>query len=125
MAAFQRAEVLTLNVDLAGGPFLLADQESPQGVLAGTAWSDEEDEVLLGDHERDVAQRHCAIGIDLLYALQADLRHSRHYRGHALPLWQRRRCRLGCDCCWHENKSIPKAGAATGRALRGRITPEV
>src|SRR6202171_3736330 len=83
MAALQAAEVLTLNVDLPGGHLLLADQESHQGGLAGTAWSDEEDEVLLGDHERDVAQRHCAVGIDLLHALQADLRHSRHYRGHA------------------------------------------
>src|ERR1700730_14289099 len=40
-------------------------------------------------------------------------------------LGRRRRCRLGGDVCWHVNKSIPKAVAATGRALRGRITPEV
>src|SRR5438477_1687436 len=125
MTALQAAEVLTLDMDLAGRDLLLADQEADQGRLAGTARSDQEDEVLLWNHERDVAQRHRAIGILLVHALQADQGHEGHYRGHADPLWQRRRCRLGCDCCWHENKSIPNAGAATGRALEGRITPEV
>src|ERR1700686_2094170 len=125
VAALEAAQVLAFDVDLACGDLLLADQEPDQGRLAGTARSDQEDEVLLGDDECDVAQRYRAIRIFLVHAQEADLRHSRHYRGHTHPLWQRRRCRLGCDCCWHVNKSIPKAVAATGRALRGRITPEV
>jgi hypothetical protein len=117
MAPLQPAQVLTLDVDLAGGDLLFADQEADQCRFAGAARSDQEDKILFGDDERDVAQRQRAIGILLVHALQTDLRDSGHYRGHAHPLWQRRRCRLGCDCCWHENKSIPKAASATGRAL--------
>src|SRR5438128_6778254 len=125
VAALEAAQVLTLDLYLAVRDLLLADQEPDQCRLAGPARSDQEDEILLGDHQRDVAQRHGAVGIFLVHTLQTDLRHSGHYRSHARPLWQHRRCRLACDCCWHVNKSIPIAGAATGRALRGRITPEV
>src|SRR5712691_245433 len=126
VAPLETAQVLPLDIDGAGGRLLLADQEADQRRLTGAAGTDEEDEVLPGNSERDVAQRDRAVGIGLLHALQADLRDGRDYRGHAYLRWrQRRPCRLGRDCCWHENKSIPKAGATAGWALSGRMTRAV
>src|ERR1700716_436261 len=126
MAPLEAAQILPLDLDDASGRLLLADQEADQRRLAGAARTNEKDEVLLGNFERDVAQRDCAVGIGLLHALQPDLRDSRGYRGHACLRWQQRRpCRLGRDCCWHVNKSIPKAGATAGWALAGRTTRAV
>src|SRR6202022_2268127 len=71
--ALEAVQVLTVDMDLARGDFLFADQEPNQRRFAGAARSDQEDEVLLGNHQRDVAQRHRAVGIFLLHPFQADL----------------------------------------------------
>src|ERR1700674_4094442 len=126
MAPLEAAQILPLDMDGAGGGLLLANQETNQRRLAGAAGTNEKDEVLLGNFQRDVAEGDSAVGIGLLHALEADLRDSRGYRGHAcLRGQQRRPCRLGRDCCWHVNKSIPKAGATAGWALAGRMTRAV
>src|SRR6202165_2009895 len=126
MAPLEAAQILPLDMDGAGGRLLLADQEADEGRFAGAAGTNEKDEVLLGNFQRDVPQGDGAVGIGFLHALQADLRDSRGYRGHACLRWQQRRpCRLGRDCCWHVNKSIPKAGATAGWALAGRMTRAV
>src|SRR6266849_217570 len=126
MAPLEAAQILPLDMDGAGGRLLLADQEADQRRLAGAAGTNEKHEVLLGNFEGDIAQGNGAVGIGFLDALQADLRDSRDYRGHACLRWQQRRpCRLGRDCCWHVNKSIPKAGATAGWALAGRMTRAV
>src|ERR1700730_8661675 len=126
MAPLEAAQILPLDTDGAGGGLFLANQEADQRRLAGPAGTDEKDEVLLGNFERDVAQGDGAVGIGFLDSLQAELRGSRGYRGHACLRWQQRRpCRLGRDCCWHVNKSIPKAGATAGWALAGRMTRAV
>src|SRR6202171_1488240 len=114
MPPLEATQVLALDVDAAGGRLLLTDQQADQRRLAGAARTHQKDEVLLGNFESDVAQGDSAVGIGLLHALQADLRDGRDYRGPAARAWERRPCRLGRDCCWHENKSIPKAGATAG-----------
>src|SRR5207253_2836716 len=126
VAPLEPAQVLPLDVDAAGGRFLLADQEAHERGLPGAAGADEKDEILLGNFEADVAQRDRAVGIGLLHTLQADLRGGGDYRGHACLRWQQgRACRLGRDCCWHVNKSIPKAGVTARRAHSGRMTRAV
>src|ERR1700687_3382207 len=125
MPSLEATQVLPLDLDAAGGRLLLTDQQADQRRLAGAARTHQKEEVLLGNFEGDVAQGDSAVGIGLLHALQADLRDGRDYRGHVRLRWQRRPCRLGRDCCWHENKSIPKAGATAGRALSGQTTRAV
>src|ERR1700694_3457983 len=125
MSPLEATQVLPLDVDAAGGRLLLTDQQADQRRLAGAARTDEKDEVLLGNFEGDVAQGDGAVRIGLLHALQADLRGDLNYRGHARPRWQRRAWRLGRGCCWHENKSITRAGTTTRWALSGRMTREV
>src|ERR1700694_2961763 len=126
MTPFEAAQILALDMNSAGCRLLFADQEADQRRLAGAAGTNEEDEVLPRNFKGDIAQRDRAVGIGLLHALQADLRNSRDYRGHACLCWQQHRpCRLGRDCCWHVNKSITKAGATAGWALSGRMTRAV
>src|SRR2546430_2534977 len=96
VAPLEPAQILPLDVDAAGGRFLLADQEAHERGLPGAAGADEKDEVLLGNFEADIAQRDRAVGIGLLHTLQADLRGGGGYRRHAcLRLQQRRACRPG------------------------------
>src|ERR1700737_1856078 len=114
MSPLEATQVLPLDVDAAGGRLLLTDQEADQRRLAGPARTNQKDKILFWNFEGDVAQGDGAVGIGLLHALQADLRDGRDYRGHARPRWTRRPGRLGGVCCWHENKSIPKAGATAG-----------
>src|ERR1700694_4682614 len=123
---FEAAQILALDMNGAGGRLLFPDQEADQRRLAGAAGPDEEDEVLPWNFKGDIAQCDRAVGIGLLHALQADLRNSRDYRGHACLRWQQHRpCRLGRDCCWHVNKSITKAGVTAGWALSARMTRAV
>ena len=125
MAALELTQILSLDANRARCGLLLPDQQANQGRLARTTRPDQEDEILLGNLKGDVAQRDGAVGIGLLHVLEVDLRGSLAHGDHARPLWQRCPGRLGRGCCWHVNKSIPKAGATTGWALGGRMTPEV
>src|SRR5919201_678633 len=122
LTPLQAADVITLYPDHSPGYLLLADQQPNQGGLAGAAGPHQEDEILLWDFQADVAQGNGAVGIGLLHVLQADMRHGRDSAAHASSIDDGRLDRLGCGCCWHENKSIPKAGAVTAWALAGRIT---
>src|SRR5438477_141448 len=75
------------------------------------------------------------VGVFALFPFEThDAEHFLHLRlemaqgalGHGCLRWQQLRpCRLGRDCCWHVNKSIPKAGVTARRALSGRMTRAV
>src|SRR3954468_19925540 len=68
--ASETGEILAVEDDLALARDLIADQELDQGRLAGTARTDEEDEVAFGDDEVDVAQRGLAVRIRLRHVMQ-------------------------------------------------------
>jgi hypothetical protein len=76
LAALHPAELDAVDEDLALGRLLLADQQAHERGLAGTRWSNQEQEVSLGHFEVDVAQGLSSSRIRLEDVLEADYRPS-------------------------------------------------